>query len=520
YILNKQLQIVPVGVPGELYIGGIALADGYLNRQELTAERFIINPFDENSRLYKTGDLVRYLPDGNIEFLGRIDNQVKIRGFRIELGEIEAVLSQHEDVEGCCAIAREDIPGDKRLVAYVVGKNTLTISSLRQFLQGKLPEYMLPTAFVILAEMPQTPSGKVDRRALPAPDVQGEITDRYVAPSTTTEEMLALIWAQVLKIERVGINDNFFELGGQSLLATQLVSRIRNIFKVELPLRELFGNNTISKLAPVIEQLQKQALELTTQPLKVRENNSELPLSYAQQRLWFLEQLDPESSVYNIPLALQLKGNINQSALAASLVEIINRHEVLRTNFVSIDGEPQQVIHTQNNWHLEIIEWQKLPKEEQQQATEEFIKQQAIQPFNLASDNLFRATLIKLSETENLLLICMHHIVADAWSIGVFSQELTTLYNAYIEGKETPLTELEIQYADFAIWQRNWLQGEVLARQLTYWKQQLETAPKFLQLPTDRPRPAVQTFVGKYHQFSISQELSKEIEKLSQKQGV
>ncbi len=536
YILDKYLQPVPVGIPGELYIGGVSLARGYLNRSELTQEKFIPNPFDEaegrrqkagGSRLYKTGDLARYLPDGNIEFLGRIDNQVKVRGFRIELGEVEAVLSQHEDVEGCCVIAREDTPGDKRLVAYLVAHQdcTPTISELRQFLKAKLPEYMLPNAFVILESLPLTPSGKVDRRILPVPDLYGDAcgglhTDKYVAPRTPIEELLAQIWAQVLKLEQVGIHDNFFEVGGHSLLATQLVSRIRNIFKVELPLRELFAIATVAELALFIEQLQQQDLKLSAPPILPRTKNKDLPLSYAQKRLWFLDQFEPNSPSYNIPVSLRLVGTLNQAALEQSLQEIIHRHEALRTNFVTVNGQPTQIIQTQTNWTVSVVDCQHLPITEQESTLQQLARQQAIQAFNLDNEALIRATLVVLSPIEHVLLVCMHHVVSDAWSMGVFIQELTVLYNAYSQGRLSPLAPLAIQYADFTIWQRDWLQGDVLQSKLNYWQQQLAAAPALLSLPTDRPRPAVQTFAGAYQEFALSAELTNRLTKLSQQQGV
>ncbi|MEH2220998.1 MAG: amino acid adenylation domain-containing protein [Nostoc sp.] len=521
YILDKYLQPVPIGVPGELHIGGVGLTKGYFNRPELTQEKFISNPFN-NSKLYKTGDLARYLPDGNIEYLGRIDNQVKIRGFRIELGEVEAVLSQHSDVQASCVIAREDTPGDKRLVAYVVAhqNSTPTTSKLRQFLKAKLPEYMVPNAFVILESLPITPSGKLDRRALPVPDLYSDCTDKYVAPRTPIEELLAQIWVQVLKLELVGIYDNFFELGGHSLLATQLVSRIRNIFKVELPLRDLFARATVAELALFIEQLQQQNLQLSAPPILPRTKNKDLPLSYAQQRLWFLDQFEPNSPSYNIPVALRLVGTLNVAALQQSLQEIIHRHEALRTNFVTVNGQPSQIIQTQTNWTVSVVECEYLPLGEQEIITQQLAQQQAIQPFDLDNEALFRATLVVLSQTEHVLLVCMHHIVSDGWSMGVFIQELAALYNAYSQGHLSPLTPLPIQYADFTIWQRDWLQGDVLQTQLSYWQQQLKDAPALLSLPTDRPRPAVQTFVGAYEKFALSVELTDRLTKLSQQQGV
>ncbi|MBE8992053.1 amino acid adenylation domain-containing protein, partial [Nostoc sp. LEGE 12450] len=531
YILDQNLQPVPVGVPGELHIGGAGLARGYLNRPELTQEKFIPNPFEEaggrrqkagGSRLYKTGDLARYLPDGNIEYLGRIDNQVKIRGFRIELGEIEAVLSQHKDVQANCVIAREDNRGDKRLVAYIVPQKeqTPTVSVLRNFFKEKLPDYMVPSAFVTLDSLPLTPNGKIDRRALPAPEPSSELSENYVAPRTPLEEILAQIWVQVLKVELVGRHDNFFELGGHSLLATQLISRVRSSLKVELPLRSLFATPTIAQLAPLIQQLQQQDLELAAPPILRRANNAEIPLSYAQQRLWFLDQFEPNSSFYNIPIGLRLVGTLNITALEQSLIEIIHRHEALRTNFVTVDGKPSQIIQTATNWSVAVVDLQHLSISEQEITAQKLVQQQALLPFDLADEALFRATLIVLSQTEQWLLVCMHHIVSDGWSIGVFVQELQALYNAYSQGQPSPLTSLPIQYADFALWQRQWLQGEVLNSQLSYWKQQLANAPTFLPLPTDRPRPAVQTFNGAYLEFALSVELTQKLVKLSQQQGV
>ncbi|TFI50883.1 amino acid adenylation domain-containing protein [Mastigocladus laminosus UU774] len=563
YILDQNLQPVPVGVPGELHIGGAGLAKGYLNRPELTQEKFIPNPFDKSkvkgrlgklggtetdtltgspvpyggkpafrtgltahfpqkSKLYKTGDLARYLPNGNIEYLGRIDNQVKIRGFRIELGEIEAALSQHPHVQASCVIAREDTPGDKRLVAYIVPQPqlTLTISELRSDLKEKLPDYMVPSAVVILESLPLTPNGKVNRRALPAPELSNELLEKYVAPRTPIEEMLALLWAQVLKVELVGRHDNFFELGGHSLLATQLISRVRSSLKVELPLRSLFAAPTIAELSPNIQRLQQQNLELAAPPILKRAENAELRLSYAQQRLWFLDQFEPNSASYNIPFGLRLVGSVNVNALQQSLIEIIYRHEALRTNFITVDGQAAQIIEQETNWTVAVVDLQHLPLTEQKTAAQKLLQQQAIEPFDLAHDALIRATLVVLSPTQQWLVVCMHHVVSDGWSIGVFVQELQALYNAYSQRQPSPLLPLPIQYADFAIWQRQWLQSDVLQSQLSYWEQQLASAPTFLPLPTDRPRPAVQTFNGAHLEFTVSVELTQKLEKLSHELGV
>ncbi|MEH2129243.1 MAG: amino acid adenylation domain-containing protein, partial [Nostoc sp.] len=528
YLLDQNLQPVPVGVAGELHIGGVSLARGYLNRRDLTQEKFIPNPFDKSlvkghlSKLYKTGDLARYLPDGNIEYLGRIDNQVKIRGFRIELGEIEALLSQHQDVQASCVIVRVDNPSEPRLVAYIVPQKeqTPTVSVLRSFLKEKLPEYMIPNAFVILESLPLTPNGKIDRRALRAPDFHSEGTDKFVAPRTPVEEILAFIWTQVLRVEPIGIHDNFFELGGHSLLATQLISRIRTSLKVEIPLRSLFAQGTIAELSQNIQQLQQQNLELSAPPILARVENAEIPLSYAQQRLWFLDQFEPNSASYNISIALRLVGTLNQTALEQSLIEIIHRHEALRTNFITVDGKAAQIIQTETNWTVAIVDLQHSPLTELEIATKQLVQQQALLPFDLASEALIRATLLVLSGTEHVLLVCMHHVVSDGWSMGVFVEELTALYNAYSIGQPSPLLPMPIQYADFALWQRQWLQGDVLQRQLSYWQQQLANAPTFLPLPTDRPRPAVQTDHGAYLEFALSAELTQGLTQLSQQQGV
>ncbi|MCA2929243.1 MAG: non-ribosomal peptide synthase/polyketide synthase [Microcystis sp. M018S1] len=523
YILDQNLQPVPIGVKGELHLCGVRLARGYLNRPELTAEKFINNPFANAAfnRLYKTGDLARYLPDGNIECFGRIDNQVKIRGFRIELGEIEAVLNQNIDVQTSCVIIREDTPGDKYLVAYIVAHHERIpmISELRQFLSSKLPLYMVPQAFVFLESLPLTTNRKVDRRALPAPDKIGNRRDQYVAPRNGIEEMLVQIWTEILKVEQVGIYDNFFEIGGHSLLATQLVSRIRSLFKIELPLRSLFGAATVAELAHLIGQLQQQNLTLTLPPILPRTKDTELPLSFAQQRLWFLDQLQPNSALYNIPMVLHFRGNLNQKALEQSLQEICDRHEVLRTNFVTIGGQPTQVIQTTRET-ISVVDLQDLPIHEQEEKTQQLKQKQATQPFDLAKESLIRITLVVLSETEHLLLVCMHHIISDGWSIEVLIHELTSLYNAYTQNQPANLAPLPIQYADFAVWQKQWLQGDVLQSQLNYWQNQLTAAPPLLSLPTDHPRPAVQSFVGTQQEFSLSPKLSQALTELSHQQGV
>ncbi|MFM6069905.1 MAG: amino acid adenylation domain-containing protein, partial [Sphaerospermopsis kisseleviana] len=468
--------------------------------------------------------------DGNIEYIGRIDNQVKIRGFRIELGEIEAVLNQHPQIQTSCVIVREDNPTEKRLVGYIVAKKETTpeLTAIRQFLVNKLPGYMIPSALVILENLPLTPNGKIDRRALPKPELDSTIVEKYVAPRNPIEELLTQTWLQVLKVESVGVNDNFFELGGHSLLATQIVSRIRKIFQVELPLNKLFAAPTVRELAHIITQLQQDKLEQSTPPLSPRAKDadlaSDLPMSFAQQRLWFLDQFEANSAVYNIPTALHLRGKLHSYALEQSLQTIIHRHEALRTNFTTIDGQPIQVIREQKAGNKEqgivsIVDLQHLGKTEQEIAVEQLTQQQMMTGFELETEALIRVQLILVNETEQILLVCMHHIVADGWSMGVFFQELTQLYNAYCQNQPSPLSTLPIQYSDFAIWQREWLQGDVLQNQITYWEKQLKDAPTLLSLPTDRPRPAVQTFVGDHYKFALAPELSQKLTELSRQEG-
>ncbi|MFN6485180.1 MULTISPECIES: non-ribosomal peptide synthetase [unclassified Nostoc] len=520
HILDENLQPVPVGESGELHIGGIGLARGYLNHPELTTEKFIFDPFssEPGARLYKTGDLGRYLSDGNIEFLGRIDHQVKIRGFRIELGEIEAVLAQHPALKQTLVIAREDVPGDKRLVAYIVVASSEQIPSqveLRRFLENRLPEYTVPGFFVFLDTLPLNPNGKIDRRALPAPDTSDiRLSSNFVPPQNSTEEVLAGIWAKVLRLEQVGIHDNFFELGGHSLLATQVMSRVRQAFQIEIPLQLLFENPTIATLAQAIAQNQTPENDPQNQTIPQIANRESAPLSFAQQRVWFLEQLEPNNPAYIVSNAQRLRGKLNVGVLQQSLDAIVVHHEALRTNFItSSDGSPIQVIGTPRPVELKIIK-----------ITEEQVKfllnQEVQRPFNLESDLMLRATLLQVDEQEHILLLMMHHIASDGWSIGILWQQLIALYEAFLSSKPSPLTKLPIQYADFAVWQHQWLSGEVLSRQINYWKTQLAGANTVLELPTERPRPPVQTYQGAAQSLMLPQTLSASLTELSHQEGV
>ncbi|AOX02683.1 non-ribosomal peptide synthetase [Moorena producens PAL-8-15-08-1] len=522
YILDKHLQPVPIGVPGELYLGGDGLARGYLNRRELTKQKFIQNPFcsSNTERLYKTSDLARYLPEGNIEFIGRIDNQVKIRGFRIELGEIEAVLSTHPHIQQTTVIVREDSPGNKRLVAYYVSQSeSLTTNQLREFLKQKLPDYMVPSAFITLETLPLTPNGKVDRNALPAPEGEISRVEEYVAPRTPTEEIIANIFALVLGVQDVGIHDNFFELGGHSLLATQLISQLRVTFNIEIPLREVFKTPTIALIEPKLTQLLTTDNQLRLPLIQPRTDSEQLPLSWAQERLWFLNQLEGSSATYNMPAALKITGNLIINALEQTLSEIINRHEVLRTSFSTINGTPIQVIHPDTTINIDVVDLQKHPKQEQETILQQEVQQEATTPFDLEVAPLIRCKLWQLDTSEYVLVLTMHHIVSDGWSMGILIEELSRLYQAFAASEASPLPELAIQYADFALWQRQWLSGEILENQLNYWKQELEGAPELLQLATDYPRPTVATYQGRTESFSLNTELTQKLQTLSRDSG-
>jgi amino acid adenylation domain-containing protein len=524
YVLDAGMEPSPVGAAGELYIGGDGLARGYLNRPGLTAERFVPDSFGPvpGSRLYRTGDLVRFLPDGELEFLGRVDHQVKVRGYRVELGEIEAVISQHAAVRECVVVAREDEPGDKRLVAYVVAESGrgLDVAELRAHVRGQLPDYMVPASFVVLEELPLSPSGKVDRAALPAPEATSTESRRdYVGPRTPVEEVLCGVWGEVLGVEQVGVEEDFFELGGHSLLATQVISRVREGFKVEIALRELFKQPTVRGLAASIEAAMREGHEVNSPPVLPTGRENPLPLSFAQQRLWFVDQLMPDSPFYNIPAAIRLNGLLDIDAFKRSIEELVRRHETLRTTFSERDGLPVQIISDPSSLALRVTDLSHLPHDEREAEARRLTDAEAAESFDLRRGPLLRVKLLRLSEDEHILLLTMHHIVSDGWSMGVLVREMAAIYEAYVAGKEPALEELPIQYADFAVWQRQWLQGEVLERQLSYWREHLTGAPPVLELPTDRPRPSVQTYAGATTGFAVEAEVLEKLKALSRREG-
>jgi len=601
YLLDEQMQPVAIGIPGEVFIGGAGLARGYLDRPDLTAERFVPNPFADfgfwildfgldpiqnpkskiqnGIRLYKTGDLARQRPDGSIEFLGRRDQQIKLRGFRIELDEIAAVLRRYPGMRECAVLLRQDVPGDKRLVAYVVqgsglrdqgsgSEDTETrrygdkenpsvslsaprpttpddrrgtiyrapttidepdpsfvlrpssfVTELRAFLRERLPDYMIPSAFVQLPRLPVTPNGKIDRRALPSALAVGPAPSNFAAPRTPIEALLADIWAAVLGLDQVGIHDNFFELGGHSLLATSLVSRVREAFAIELPLRCLFESPTVAELAEQVERSRGMASRLHATPIVPAARDERCQLSFAQRRLWFLDQLAPHNPFYNIPIPAQLNGPLDITAFHTSISAVVQRHEVLRTTFASADGQPIQIINPRMALALPLLDLTGLPAAACAAMRERLALEDALRPFDLTSGPLLRVTLLRCACDEHLLLLTIHHIAADGWSMGVLLGEVAALYTAFQTNQAPDLPKLAIQYADFAAWQRTWLQGDVLAMQLAYWRAQLaELTP--LPLPTDHPRPAVETFRGAHIPVALAPALTEALKVLSRRAGV
>ena len=553
YVVDDQGLEVPPGVAGELWLGGEGLARGYLQRAELTGERFVPDGLSGQSgaRLYRTGDLTRCLPDGNIDYLGRIDQQVKIRGMRVELGEIEAVLDKYPAVKQAVVVVHEYGATDNRLVAYVVSESNdsrqLT-KELQQYLRTKLSEHMVPTTYISLAALPLTPNGKIDRKALPAPDFSEPNVD-YVAPRMPVEESLAAIWSEVLGKDQIGVHDDFFSLGGHSLLATMVITRVRQLLKVELPQRIFFEAATVAELARYVEEikqsagdsntsqtshnlnelsaneraalvmrLKKKSAEVTPdESISRREDFGPVPLSFAQQRLWFLEQMG--QTHYIIPANSRLSGPLDVQALERSLNEIVQRHEALRTTFTTIDGQPMQVIAPRSPLTLPVLDLSQLPNDERDAETKR-LTNEALRPFNLERGPLLRVSLLRFAEDDHLLLLTMHHIVSDGWSLGVLFNELATLYEAFVEGKTPTLRELSIQYPDFAVWQRRWLSGEIMDQQLAYWKQQLGDIPPLLELPTDLPRPAVPSIEGSFVTCEVSKELTEALKNLSRREGV
>ena len=520
HLLDAEMQPVPVWSTGELFIGGDGLARGYLQRADLTAEKFIPDPFSQHGeRLYRTGDLARYLPDGNIEFLGRADDQVKYHGYRVELNEIRCALNRHAQVRNSLVIIAKDKNGNDVIMAYYVSRREIDASELRAIVSETILEETLPNVYVHLKKIPLTLNGKIDYRALPTlEEVRQQGKQSYIAPVTDTEQRVAEIYAQVLGIERVSRHENFFELGGHSLLATQVISRVRAAFNIDVPLRSLFESPVLAELARSIDAANAAGQSLSEPSIKPVPREGNLPLSFAQQRLWFLHQLDPSSFAYNIARAVRLSGSLDLNALEKTLSEIIRRHESLRTRFATLDGQPVQVIEDARAVTLEPISLLHLPESDRLLHATELAKQEARQPFDLELGNLIRVKLVKLGDDDHIVIMTMHHIISDEWSMAILVKEIAHLYDCYCTGRHSQLEELDIQYADFAVWQRAWLSGDVLEKQLQYWKKQLGGNLKPLNLPTDR-QPSTESYRGGAEAVEISKEVYEAVKRLSQEQG-
>ncbi|HJX28841.1 MAG TPA: condensation domain-containing protein, partial [Thermoanaerobaculia bacterium] len=475
---------------------------------------------EPGARLYRTGDLARHLPGVGVEFLGRVDHQVKIRGFRIELGEIETEIRRHPAVRDTVVLAREDEPGDRRLVAYVVNvPNTpFSVEELRTGLGGNLPDYMVPSAFVLLPALPLTANGKVDRRALPAPQ-PGRDSAEPVAPRTPVEELLAGLWIQVLRRNDVGVHDNFFDLGGHSLLATQLFSRMREVFQADLPLNLLFEAPTVAGLAEKVEAALRAGAGVQAPPINPVPRQDHMPLSFAQQRHWILQQLAPGSSLYNLRSTVRLQGLLDLGVLQRVWREIVARHEVLRTSFSVVEGQPVQRIAPSLEFQVPVVDLRQLGEEERSEKAGRLVREERERLFDLEQAPLLRVLLLRLADDEHLAVMTLHHIVADGWSMGVLVNELSALYGAFIQGRPSPLRSLAIQYADFSQWQREWLRGAVVEAHLDYWRHRLAGAPASLRLPHDFPRPAVPSVRSRKLSFDIAEPVAAGLKSLARETG-
>jgi amino acid adenylation domain-containing protein/non-ribosomal peptide synthase protein (TIGR01720 family) len=521
YVLDRHQNPLPIGVAGEMYIGGIAPARGYLNRPELTAESFVPDPFSRvpGARLYKTGDRARYLPNGHIRFIGRVDHQEKIRGFRIEPGEAEAALMQYPGVLRALVLAREDQPGSRRLVAYVVPDPAAAgvgARDLREFLQSKLPSYLIPSAFVMLESLPLTPNGKVDRRMLPPPrDTAKTAPSRS---STQVEELIAGVWAGVLGVEQVGVEDNFFELGGHSLKGTQVISGIYEVLGVRLPLRTLFENPTLDALAKRVESALRDGADQFS-PIRPVPRDRTFPLSLAQEPLWAFDRLIPGAPLFNISTSFRLAGPLDVPALELSLNEIVSRHESLRTNFDLVEGQPAQIIAKSKTATLTVIDLAALPAAERAAEVLRLASAESKRSFDLAGGPLYHASLLRLGQQEHVFLLTCHHIITDGWSFSVLVRELSAVYEGHATGRPAQLPALPVQYADFAEWQREWLTSGQMESELAYWKDRLSGSPSASEIPTDFPRSKTLSFSRSQRYLSISRDVTARLKQLSHREG-
>ena len=520
-LINSRGQLCRGEAVGEIHIRTPYRSHGYYGEPELTREFFIQNPFtdDPNDILYKTGDYGRFLEDGNLEFLGRRDQQVQVRGVRVELGEIENLLRSHEEVADVAVVDRDDAEGNKFLVSFVVMKNGTGTTALRQFLAERLPETMLPSAFVELDQLPRTLNGKIDRKTLRIQDLPLAQPEFESGSLTPVEEIVAGIWCEVLRLPAVGRSGNFFNLGGHSLLVTQVLARVRQYLRVDLPIRSLFEAPTLEQFAQVIQEQVNAGKQNELPPITRVSREGELPLSFAQQRMWFFAELSSGLSAFNIASGVRLEGGLNVGALEQTFSEIIRRHEILRTSFRAVNNEPVQLIQPPSEFRLPVVDLSDLTREQANEEAARLANEETLQPFNLGEGPLVRPTLLRLSDREHIVICTMDHIISDGQSFEVVISELSQIYSAFIEGRPSALPELNVQYVDYAAWQRQWLQGEELEKRLTYWRKQLEDCPHRLSLPQRRSRPKVQQFQGARHYSQIARPDSEALKELSRREG-
>ncbi|MEO8153077.1 MAG: amino acid adenylation domain-containing protein [Rhizobacter sp.] len=521
YLLDRHGEPVPTGTAGELHIGGEGVARGYLNRPELTAERFVADPFagTHGARMYKTGDLARHRPDGRIVYLGRNDFQIKLRGFRIEPGEIEVRLAQHPGVREAVVVVREDVPGDRRLVAYFTPRtNGIAVdpAALREHLSTRLPDYMVPSAFVALDTIPVTSNRKLDRDALPAPQAGALVAREHEAPHGETELAIARVWAELLNVDRVGRHDDFFQLGGHSLMVMRMISRLRKLLGVEIGMTECFMRPILADFASAVQRAARSVLP----PIVPVSRDRPLPLSFAQQRLWFVSQIEASSQAYHMPLGLRLAGPLDAGALRRALDRLVARHESLRTTFRRGATHPVQNIAPPDiGFPLAEHDLRALPPETREEDLERRIAEEATAPFDLATGPLARGQLLRVDDEDHVLLVTMHHIVSDGWSMGVLTREMNLLYQAFRQRRPDPLAPLSIQYADYAQWQRQWVDGDVLHAQADHWRETLRDAPELLALPTDLPRPPQPDHAGGFVGLQLDAALAASLKTLSLRSG-
>jgi len=522
YILDSYLNPVPQGVPGELYISSVDIARGYLNRPDLTAEKFIPDPYSKEPgiRMYKTGDIVVTHLDGSIEFLYRKDNQVKIRGYRIELGEIENTLSDLNYISKAVVLDKINERNEKELVAFLqtTSKEGIDLSEVKHQIKNKLPDYMIPQQMVVVDEFPLTNNGKIDRKLLQQPNQDNTTEDKEVIlPTTETEKLLVNIISDLFNRDNIGVNDNFFSIGGHSITAIQFVSRTREAFGIDLPVKIVFETESISELVYKIDELRNSERVEKLPEISIIDRENDIVMSYSQERLWFLDQLAPHSTAYNIPTAIKFTGKVNIDALEYAVNEMIKRQEVLRCYFENVKGSPIIKISENLQVKLELIDLSNESSEKKKNKVENILRKVFFEPFNLNRLPLFRLKVIKIEDYEYILALSVHHIISDGWSVGVITKEISEFYKYYIENQTLQLKELRVQYIDYAAWQKNLLQGEILEKEIEFWKKELQDASFVLNLPYDRPRPALQSFNGDTVNFELDNELTHKIETLCKK---